>query len=120
MRFPLNSKAIDILKEALTIRLPQGELVFPSSSGHHYGAGLPLAWNRLKKRLKNQNILNIDSIRFHDLRHTYASLLASSGQVDIYTLKTLLGHKDIKLTERYSHLSDSRLRGATEVLDNLL
>ena len=95
------------------------EYVFPSSSGQHYNSGLSLAWTRMRKRLKRENILDITSFRFHDLRHTYASHLASSGQVDIYTLKTLLGHKDIKLTERYSHLSNERLRQSTEVLDTL-
>ena len=73
----------------------------------------------MKARLKRIKVLDISSIRFHDLRHTYASHLASSGKVDIYTLKTLLGHKDIKLTERYSHLSNDRLRKSTEVLDTL-
>lgn len=34
--------------------------------------------------------------------------------------KTLLGHKDIALTERYSHLSNERLRKSTEVLDSIL
>jgi len=117
--FPLNSKAINILKESVLLQIPQCDLVFPSSTGHHYNSGLPQAWRRMKSRVKRFGIIGIDSIRFHDLRHTYASLLASSGQVDIYTLKTLLGHKDIKLTERYSHLSDERLRSSTEVLDGL-
>ena len=118
--FPLNSKATSILRESLILPIPQCGLVFPSSTGHHYNSGLPQAWRRMKSRVKRLGIIGIDSIRFHDLRHTYASLLASSGKVDIYTLKTLLGHKDIKLTERYSHLSDERLRSSTEVLDDLL
>jgi integrase len=117
--FPLNSKAMAILREASTSRLAQCDFVFPSSTGHHFHSGLPQAWRRMKERLRKTEIIDLKSFRFHDLRHTYASLLASSGQVDIYTLKTLLGHKDIKLTERYSHLSDERLRSSTEVLDNL-
>lgn len=115
--FPVNSKAFAILEEAQTISI--NSLCFPSSTGHHYYSGLSLAWSRLKRRLQKQNILDIKTIRFHDLRHTYASHLANSGKVDIYTLKTLLGHKDIKLTERYSHLSNDRLRQSTEVLDSL-
>ncbi|MBM9514730.1 tyrosine-type recombinase/integrase [Desulfogranum marinum] len=111
LSFPLNAKALAVTLEAESIRI--NNIVFPSSTGHKYSAGLSLAWGRLRKRLGI-------NIRFHDLRHTYASLLASSGKVDIYTLKTLLGHKDIKLTERYSHLSDTRLRQSTEVIDSLL
>ena len=116
--FPVNTKANAILEDARAISI--NSLCFPSSSGHHYySGGISLAWSRLRKRLKRLGIIDIRAIRFHDLRHTYASFLASSGKVDIYTLKTLLGHKDISLTERYSHLSDSRLRKSTEVLDDM-
>jgi len=41
------------------------------------------------------------TIRFHDLRHTY-SYLASSGKVDIYTLKELLGHSTMEKTNQVS------------------
>ena len=118
LSFPLNQRAKAILAEAKRLKI--SKYVFPSSSGHHYKAGLSLAWSRLRKRLKRDGILDLTGVRFHDLRHTYASHLASSGSVDIYTLKTLLGHKDIKLTERYSHLSNERLRTSTEVLDDNL
>lgn len=107
--FPVNASAFQILSEAKSIQI--SELVFPSLSGKYFH--ISKTWQQLAIRL------NL-TIRFHDLRHTYASLLASSGLVDIYTLKTLLGHKDIKLTERYSHLSDERLRSSTEVLDSIL
>ena len=56
----------------------------------------------------------------HDLRHTFASYLASSGEVDIYTLQNLLGHETIAMTQRYSHLMDGRLRDAVEVADRVL
>jgi integrase len=52
----------------------------------------------------------------HTCRHTFASRLAESG-VDLYTIKTLLGHSTIALTERYSHLSDGALQGAMRTLD---
>lgn len=49
--------------------------------------------------------------RRHDLRHTYASHKAMAG-VDLYTLKELLGHKDIKATQIYAHLSAEHLKKA--------
>ena len=45
----------------------------------------------------------IEDFRFHDLRHTAASLFASGG-CDIMSLKNLLGHKTIEMTQRYAHL----------------
>jgi integrase len=53
---------------------------------------------------------------FHTCRHTFASRLAESG-VDLYTIKTLLGHSTIALTERYSHLTEGTLQGAIRTLD---
>lgn len=46
----------------------------------------------------------IPDFRFHDLRHTFASHARMAG-VDIHTLALLLGHKNLKMTARYSHLS---------------
>lgn len=63
-------------------------------------------------------IAGIDDFRFHDLRHTFASYLVMSG-CDIRTVQQLMGHKDIKMTMRYSHLSRSHLQEAVERLDSL-
>ena len=45
----------------------------------------------------------IEDFRFHDLRHTAASTYASRG-CDIISLKNILGHKSIEMTQRYAHL----------------
>jgi integrase len=50
-------------------------------------------------------------VMFHTLRHTFASWLAMDG-INPFYLKELLGHSDLKLTERYSHLSESALKAA--------
>lgn len=49
--------------------------------------------------------------RLYDLRHTYASWLVQGG-VPIYTVKGLLGHRDIASTERYAHLDYSNYLNA--------
>ena len=56
----------------------------------------------------------------HGLRHTYASMLASSGKVDLYTLQKLLTHKDPKMTQRYAHLRDEALRKASDVAGDII
>lgn len=51
--------------------------------------------------------------RWHDLRHTAASLMASQG-VNLYTIGTVLGHAQAKTTQRYAHLTDDARRQAME------
>ena len=60
----------------------------------------------------------IEDFRFHDLRHTFATRLAQAG-VDLYKIAKLLGHKDIKMTQRYSHHCPESLRDGVEVLDKV-
>jgi integrase len=56
----------------------------------------------------------------HGLRHVYASMLASSGKVDMYTLQKLLTHKSPLMTQRYAHLRDDALRRASGVAGELI
>jgi integrase len=58
----------------------------------------------------------IDDFHFHDLRHTFASRLVMAGE-NIRTVQELLGHKDIKMTMRYSHLSTAHKQNAVRKLD---
>ena len=51
--------------------------------------------------------------RMHDLRHTYASILASHG-LSLPIIGSLLGHTQAQTTQRYAHLMDDPLRAATE------
>ena len=48
----------------------------------------------------------------HGLRHFFASMLASSGEVDMYVLQKLLTHKSPQMTQRYAHLRDEALKKA--------
>ena len=54
---------------------------------------------------------------FHGLRHSYASLLASSG-VTLYTVSKLLTHSGTQMTRRYAHLSDKALKEASAIVSS--
>jgi site-specific recombinase XerD len=70
----------------------------------------------LKKAFKTAcEEAGISGLRFHDLRHTFASRLVENG-VDLITVKDLLGHSTVKVTERYTHPNKSLKRKAVESL----
>lgn len=81
------------------------ELVVPFFNPDYYG-----------KEFKRYSLsLKLPVIRFHDLRHTFASNFLMGGG-NIYDLQKILGHSTIQMTERYLHLVPSHLKGKTEVL----
>jgi integrase len=62
--------------------------------------------------------LCLKGIRIHDLRHTYATTLRSSG-VTLLDIKELLGHQDLQTTQRYAHF-DGAIRSNLSVFDKIL
>lgn len=87
---------------------PESPYIFCNTSGRPYV-------NIRKSFLKAVTDSGILNFHFHDLRHTFASHLVMSG-VDINTTRELLGHKDIRMTLRYSHLSQDHKKRAVDVL----
>lgn len=90
------------------------EYVFPGRAGEQR-TRIDRAVNVIKKAAK----LPKGFRGLHGLRHTYASALASSGKVDLYTLQKLLTHADPATTMRYSHLRDRALRQASDVANDI-
>jgi integrase len=84
-----------------------GEYLFPGNGSTEHRTGLRRAWAAICKTA------NLEGVRVHDLRHSYASVLASSG-VSLHIIGGLLGHAEPRTTQRYAHLTDDALRKATE------
>jgi len=102
---PLDETMINLFKE-----LPKKlEYVFLNMRGN-------AKLNRVTKPFENAlKKAGIDNFRFHDLRHTFASHFVMSGG-DLLSLKEILGHSDIRMAQRYSHL---RPEYKKEKLNNL-
>ena len=100
---PLSAPARQLLAA-----LPRdSEYVFPGegSSGHRIDLKHP--WRELCAAA------GLSGVRVHDIRHSYASVLASSG-VSLHVIGGLLGHTQPATTARYAHLTRDSLRAATE------
>lgn len=85
--------------------------VFPGRNG-----GRRYDFRRVAQRVRDRAGLPGDFRPVHGLRHTYASFLASSGKVDLYTLQRLLTHHSPQMTQRYAHLADEALAKAASVM----
>ena len=113
-KIPLNSSARELLMTHER-PLPESPFVFPGKNGHQR--------TEIKKpvnRIKEKADLPKDFRALHGLRHVYASMLASSGEVDMYHLQRLLTHKSFKTTARYAHLRDNALKQASEVAGDIV
>ena len=105
---PLNARSRAVLDEQFE-RYPGSRYVFPNP--------------RTKGRLKDvrhafasicEEIV-LEDFHWHDLRHSFASRLAESG-ASATEIQRLLGHSDIRMSSRYIHATDARLRGAVDGL----
>lgn len=109
---PLNQAARELLENHPRTGSPY---VFPGRGGKQR-----TEIRRPIDRIRKSARLPKDFRPIHGLRHTYASMLASSGQVDLYTLQKLLTHKTPAMTQRYAHLRDEALRRASDLAGDLL
>ena len=97
---PLSEQALSLLE-----RIPrEGEHLFPGRTGA-YLRDLKGPWVRVCK------LADLSGVRIHDLRHSFASHLVSSG-VSLPIVGKLLGHTQPQTTARYAHLADNPLREA--------
>jgi len=101
----MDQTLFDTLHGLTSSRFGQG-FVFPDQRTH-----VNQTFRRLCLTVK------LETFRFHDLRHTFASHLVMKG-VPIKTVQEYLGHANLTMTMRYSHLAPSHHREAIRILDS--
>lgn len=109
---PLSPGAVEVLKGIYRTGSP---FVWPGKDG-----GQRADFQRMGRRLRDKAGLPKNFRPCHGLRHCFASWLASSGQVDLYTLQRLLTHGSSAMTQRYAHLADDALKRAVSVADSIM
>jgi integrase len=67
------------------------------------------SWDTARKRA------GLPEVRIHDLRHSFASFLINSGR-SLYEVQKILGHTQVKTTQRYAHLSQDSLIAAANTV----
>ena len=107
----LNGAAIEVLQTVP--RQNASDFVFPASRSDGHYEGTPKVWWRIREQAELQNV------RLHDLRHSFASMAVSSG-ASLPVIGALLGHKDSATTSRYAHLQDDPVRSASKTIGNSL
>jgi integrase len=108
---PLNAPARQLLSEIRQRQMGKHrvlpEFVFPGRGSTHHVTEVKRAWRTICRAA------NLIDLRIHDLRHSYASELVSSG-ASLPLIGALLGHASPTTTARYAHLHLDPLRQATE------
>jgi integrase len=104
---PLNSDAVKLLKRMRKTAKDGDEFLFPGRIADRPLEDLKIHWAEIRKQA------GLPNVRIHDLRHTYASHLVSTG-VPLFTVGKLLGHTQGATTERYAHVAQAPQRAASE------
>ncbi len=120
---------VPILDELLPILrqwrlLHPGELVFTNRDGNMLQPCSRIFAERLHRVLDAAGFerptkgRNVHALNFHSLRHTFASQWMMAGG-DLFKLQRILGHKDVKMTQRYAHLAPNAFAGDLERMSGL-
>ncbi len=112
-RVTLSPTALDVLTARRPKDAPTDAYVFPSSRGEGPIIGVRRVFARVCQRA------NLEHVRVHDLRHSFASFLIADG-VGLFIVSKLLGHASSRTTERYAHLGGDPLQDAAALVGRKL
>ncbi len=88
-------------------KIEGNEFVLPGDKEGTHFVGLPKVWREIRERA------GLNSVRLHDLRHSFASIGAAGGD-SLFMIGKLLGHRQSGTTARYTHLADDPLKAAAD------
>ena len=115
-RVALSQQAVDILVREHE-QHPDNPILFPSPRTGGYWS--PDAVSRINRKLLAMAGIE-EHVRFHDLRHTFATMALSSG-VDVKTLSSMLGHFSAGFTlDTYTHITNEMQKGAAEKIGGFM
>ena len=111
----LNEACSDAIKNYLVVRSQDNQIkdknaLFISSRQHNRISKKTVQW--LVKKYLSQAGLGQKHYSTHKLRHTAATLMYRTGNVDVRVLKDILGHEQLNTTQIYTHVSDESMREA--------
>ena len=108
---PLSDLAVDLLLSLPTIEGCDYAFANPSTQKPYLHIQQP--WNLVRSKA------GLHDLRIHDLRHSLASFLVNNGR-SLYEVQKILGHTQVKTTQRYAHLSQDSLRSAANEVGKAL
>lgn len=124
---PLTDAALDMLK-GIAERQGAGKvvdlsgkatgLVFPSRNNPNKPRDVHMAFSRASERAGLDNLPGNGRLRIHDLRHLCGTFLVMNG-VDLETVRTILGHRDLSTTQKYLHVVNAHKRTAMQKIGHL-
>lgn len=111
-QIPISSRLMQVLQAHERDKGRHSPFVFPNRDG------------KLSRHMDHVNrphhgsleAAGLRRIKFHELRHTFASQLVTAGR-SLAEVQELLGHKSVEQTMRYAHLSPDRMHSAVEALE---
>jgi len=124
---PLTNAAIEILKnladqhnvsKVLDLNGNPVGLIFPSRFNPMEPRDMHMSFNRAVKRAGLDQLPGVGKLRIHDLRHLCGSFLVMND-VDIETIRSIMGHRDLSTTQRYLHVVNQHKKNAINKIGHL-
>lgn len=118
-RIILSAAAVAVLQDT---RMRSEEMMLPTTQDRHVFTNprtLTAYHSFYAAWFIARDLAELEDLRIHDLRHTYASILINSG-VSLYEVQTLLGHSSLQMTQRYAHLEPNLLHQRTELMSTVV